>query len=147
MKLYIILSSPYLYVTVQNKKQQWIQKYNKGKWLNSIYEVWPQWGKTFGCFDVQLHSFSQEYLWILFIRLGYHRLGYNYLSAFSTGLFHSHFDSVYTLLWQTGICFPHFHISASEDIVVNLDGLIDWLIDWCSTSSEQFFSYIQDEYI
>ena len=23
--------------------------------------------------------------------------------------------------------------------------LIDWLIDWCLTSSEQFFSYIQDE--
>ena len=25
--------------------------------------------------------------------------------------------------------------------------LIDWLIDWCLTSSEQFFSYIQDENI
>jgi hypothetical protein len=24
---------------------------------------------------------------------------------------------------------------------------IDWLIDWCLTSSEQFFSYIQDENI
>jgi hypothetical protein len=23
--------------------------------------------------------------------------------------------------------------------------LIDWLIDWCLTSSEQFFSYIQDD--
>jgi hypothetical protein len=23
--------------------------------------------------------------------------------------------------------------------------VIDWLIDWCLTSSEQFFSYIQDE--
>jgi hypothetical protein len=27
------------------------------------------------------------------------------------------------------------------------DWLIDWLIDWCLTSSEQFFSYIQDENI
>jgi hypothetical protein len=25
--------------------------------------------------------------------------------------------------------------------------LIGWLIDWCLTSSEQFFSYIQDENI
>jgi hypothetical protein len=24
---------------------------------------------------------------------------------------------------------------------------VDWLIDWCLTSSEQFFSYIQDENI
>ena len=23
--------------------------------------------------------------------------------------------------------------------------LVDWLIDWCLTSSEQFFNYIQDE--
>jgi hypothetical protein len=23
--------------------------------------------------------------------------------------------------------------------------MIDWLIDWCLTSSEQFFSYIQDK--
>jgi hypothetical protein len=27
----------------------------------------------------------------------------------------------------------------------NLLWLIDWLIDWCLTSSEQFFSYIQDD--
>jgi hypothetical protein len=27
------------------------------------------------------------------------------------------------------------------------DWLIDWLIDWFLTSSEQFFSYIQDENI
>jgi hypothetical protein len=26
-----------------------------------------------------------------------------------------------------------------------LPWMIDWLIDWCLTSSEQFFSYIQDE--
>ena len=26
-----------------------------------------------------------------------------------------------------------------------LQDLIDWLIDWCLASSEQFFSYIQDE--
>jgi hypothetical protein len=25
--------------------------------------------------------------------------------------------------------------------------IYDWLIDWCLTSSEQFFSYIQDENI
>jgi hypothetical protein len=28
-----------------------------------------------------------------------------------------------------------------------IDWLIDWLIDWCLMSSEQFFSYIQDENI
>jgi hypothetical protein len=27
------------------------------------------------------------------------------------------------------------------------DRLIDWLIDWCLTSIEQFVSYIQDENI
>ena len=29
----------------------------------------------------------------------------------------------------------------------SIDWLIDWLIDWCLTSSEQFFSYNQDENI
>jgi hypothetical protein len=27
------------------------------------------------------------------------------------------------------------------------DFMIEWLIDWCLTSSEQFFIYIQDENI
>jgi hypothetical protein len=36
-----------------------------------------------------------------------------------------------------------FGIEVSEKIYL----VEDWLIDWCLTSSEQFFSYIQDENI
>ena len=36
-----------------------------------------------------------------------------------------------------------------KNMKIDLKSLIyiDWLIDWCLMSSEQFFSYIQDENI
>jgi hypothetical protein len=38
-----------------------------------------------------------------------------------------------------------FMIYAAKQFALSTN--IDWLIDWCLTSSEQFFSYIQDENI
>jgi hypothetical protein len=34
-----------------------------------------------------------------------------------------------------------------ENKLFDIKYMIAWLIDWCLTSSEQFFSYIQDENI
>ena len=41
---------------------------------------------------------------------------------------------------------PTLFLKSTED-VFNIVARHDWLIDWCLTSSEQFFSYIQDENI
>jgi hypothetical protein len=55
------------------------------------------------------------------------------------------------VFWSHNLFYSYFfHIQWSYSNFYKLNFYeigFDWLIDWCLTSSEQFFSYIQDKNI
>jgi hypothetical protein len=91
-------------------------------------------------------------LYVLFIELsGYSIFTETYLST-SIQLYVFIYRIVWLLYLYRDILVPVYNYVlfielSGYSIFVETYWLIDWLIDCCLTSSEQFFSYIQDENI